>query len=161
MVVKLMIIGANTSKNFFDNLEEEQIQQCGIDLRVWKIFKIEGEGVIDFSNEKRKLPNYIEIFNSEKDEHIKLDRGVYIVKVADYIKIPENVAGFAYPRSSLLRMGATLYSAVHDPGYEGRPEYLMQVFNPITIYKYARIAQIVFVECRDVKGVYEGIYKGR
>ena len=49
-----MIIGANTSKNFFENLEEEQIQQCGIDLRVWKIFKIEGEGVIDFSNEKRK-----------------------------------------------------------------------------------------------------------
>jgi dUTP pyrophosphatase len=156
-----MIIGANTSKNFFENLEEEQIQQCGIDLRVWKIFKIEGEGVIDFSNEKRKLPNYVEVFNSEKDECIKLESGVYIVKVADYIKIPENVAGFAYPRSSLLRMGATLYSAVHDPGYEGRPEYLMQVFNPITIYRYARIAQIVFVECKDVRGVYEGIYKGK
>ncbi|ACV24599.1 deoxyuridine 5'-triphosphate nucleotidohydrolase [Methanocaldococcus fervens] len=156
-----MIIGANTSKNFFDDLDEKQIQQCGIDLRVWKIFKIEGEGTLDFSNEKRKLPNYVEIFNSEKDESITLDRGIYVVKVADYMKIPENVAGFAYPRSSLLRMGATIYSAVHDPGYEGRPEYLMHVFNPIKIYRYARIAQIVFIECRDVKGVYEGIYKGK
>ncbi|XRP96565.1 deoxyuridine 5'-triphosphate nucleotidohydrolase [Methanocaldococcus sp. 16A] len=156
-----MIIGPNTSKNFFDNLKDEQIQQCGIDLRVWKIFKIEGEGVIDFSNEKRKLPNYIEIFNSEKDEFIRLDKGIYIVKVAEYIKIPNNMAAFVFPRSSLLRMGATLYSAVHDPGYEGRPEYLLQVFNPITIYRYARIAQIVFVKCKDVRGVYEGIYKGK
>ena len=153
-----MIIGANTSKNFFENLEEEQIQQCGIDLRVWKIFKIEGEGVIDFSNEKRKLPNYVEVFNSEKDECIKLESGVYIVKVADYIKIPENVAGFAYPRSSLLRMGVTIYTAVHDPGYEGYPAYVLDVLNPIAMYKHARIAQIVFVECRDVAGLYEGIY---
>ena len=41
-----MIIGANTSKNFFENLEEEQIQQCGIDLSVWKIFKIEGRELL-------------------------------------------------------------------------------------------------------------------
>ncbi|XRO75136.1 deoxyuridine 5'-triphosphate nucleotidohydrolase [Methanocaldococcus sp. 28A] len=156
-----MIVGPNTSKNFFKDLKKEQIQQCGIDLKVWKIFKIDGDGVIDFSNEKRKLPNYIEIFNSEKDEFIRLDKGIYIVKVAEYIKIPDNVAGFAYPRSSLLRMGATLYSAVHDPGYEGKPEYLLQVFNSITIYKYARIAQIVFFECKDVCGVYNGIYKGK
>ncbi|WP_456373454.1 deoxyuridine 5'-triphosphate nucleotidohydrolase [Methanocaldococcus sp.] len=159
-----MIIGPNTSKNFFKDLKDlkkEQIQQCGIDLKVWKIFKIDGEGVIDFSNEKRKLPKYIEIFNSEKDEFIKLESGVYIVKIADYIKIPNNVAGFTFPRSSLLRMGATIYSAVHDPGYEGKPEYLLQVFNPITIHKFARIAQIVFFECKDVSSVYNGIYKGK
>ncbi|ACX73124.1 deoxyUTP pyrophosphatase [Methanocaldococcus vulcanius M7] len=156
-----MIIGAETSKNFFNDLKDEQIQQCGVDLRVWKIFKLEGKGIIDFSNEKRELPKYIEIFNSEKDECITLDNGVYVVKVADYIKVPKNTAAFAYPRSSLLRMGSTLYSAVHDPGYEGRPEYLMHVFNPITIYKYARIAQIVFVECKDVRGCYDGIYKGK
>ncbi|XRO77104.1 deoxyuridine 5'-triphosphate nucleotidohydrolase [Methanocaldococcus sp. 10A] len=156
-----MIIGANTSKNFFDNLKDEQIQQCGVDLRVWKIFKLEGEGVIDFSNEKRKLPKHIEIFNSEKDEFVRLDKGIYIVKVDEYIKIPNNMAAFVFPRSSLLRMGATIYSAVHDPGYEGKPEYLLNVFNPITIHKYARIAQIVFFECKDACGIYNGIYKGK
>ncbi len=68
------------------------------------------------------------------------------------------MAGFAYPRSSLLRMGCTIYTAVHDPGYEGQPTYLMHVLNPIIIYKDARIAQIVYIECNKVNGEYEGIY---
>ncbi|AEF95911.1 deoxyuridine 5'-triphosphate nucleotidohydrolase [Methanotorris igneus] len=156
-----MLIGAKISKNFVKVKDNIQIQQCGIDLRVGKIYKIVGKGTIDFTNEKRKLPAYIEVFDSEKDVKIDLEPGVYIVKTADKIKVPENVAGFAYPRSSLLRMGATLYTAVHDPGYEGYPAYLLHVLNPITIYKHARIAQIVFVECRDVAGLYEGIYNER
>jgi dUTP pyrophosphatase len=153
-----MIIGANASKNFVEIKDNIQIQQCGIDLRVGKIYKIDGRGIIDFTNEKRELPTYIEIFDSERDEKIDLQPGIYVVKIADRIKVPENAAGFAYPRSSLLRMGVTIYTAVHDPGYEGYPAYLLHVLNPITIYKHARIAQIVFVECRDVAGLYEGIY---
>ncbi len=155
-----MILSPNTIKNFFDELDERQIQQCGIDLRLWKIFDINDGGSIDFSNDKRVLPKYREIFNSEKDEYIELDKGVYLIKVKEYIKIPKNVVGFVYPRSSLLRIGATLYSAVHDPGYEGRPEYLLEVFKKIKIYKYARICQIVFFKA-DNTGIYNGIYKGK
>ncbi|ENN96392.1 dUTP pyrophosphatase [Methanocaldococcus villosus KIN24-T80] len=154
-----MIIGPEESKKFLKDIKDEQIQQCGIDLRVWKIYEMEGVGEIDFSNEKRKLPNYREIFNSENDEFILLDRGVYLLKVYDYIKIPENVAAITLPRSSLLRMGATIYSAVHDPGYEGRPEYLLHVLNPIKIYKFARIGQIVFIRGEYIKNLYNGIYK--
>ena len=55
-------------------------------------------------------------------------------------------------------MGCTIYTAVHDPGYEGYPTYLMHVLNPITIYKDARIAQIVYIECNEVNGEYGGIY---
>ncbi|MDK2789528.1 MAG: dUTP pyrophosphatase [Methanothermococcus sp.] len=153
-----MIIGAKISKNFIEVKDDIQIQQCGIDLRVGKIYKIVGKGTIDFTNEKRELPEHVEIFDSEKDEKIDLGVGIYAVKVADRIKVPNNAGGFAYPRSSLLRMGATLYTAVHDPGYEGYPTYLMHVLNPITVYKNARIAQIVFVECNEVNGEYEGIY---
>ncbi|WP_423792523.1 deoxyuridine 5'-triphosphate nucleotidohydrolase [Methanocaldococcus indicus] len=155
-----MIVSIDEIKNFFKNLDNKQVQQCGVDLRVWKIFEIEDGGEIDFTNEKRKLPNYKEIFNSEKDDYILLKRGEYLVKVYDYLKIPQNVAGFVYPRSSLLRMGATIYSAVHDPGYEGYPEYLLKVYRDIKIHKFARICQIVFVRC-EKSNIYNGIYKGK
>ncbi len=154
----IIILGANISKNFVHTIDNIQIQQCGIDLRVGKIFKLKGNGAIDFTNEKRKLPEYIEIFDSEKDEKIELDIGIYAVQIADRVKVPNNMAGFAYPRSSLLRMGCTIHTAVHDPGYEGHPTYLMHVLNPITIYKDARIAQIVYIKCDGVNGEYEGIY---
>ena len=62
-----MIIGANASKNFVEIKDNIQIQQCGIDLRVGKIYKIDGRGIIDFTNEKREFPSYIEFFVSERD----------------------------------------------------------------------------------------------
>ena len=40
---------------------EKQVQHCGVDLTVGKIFTLEGKGVLDFSNEKRKLPEYKEL----------------------------------------------------------------------------------------------------
>ncbi|MBG0768684.1 deoxyuridine 5'-triphosphate nucleotidohydrolase [Methanococcus maripaludis] len=153
-----MIIGPNVTKDFSSDLKEGQLQQCGIDLKLDKIYKIEGKGAIDFSNEKRVLPEHVLIFDSKKDEKIDLECGIYIVKIKEKMNIPENMAGFAYPRSTLLRMGVTLYTAVHDPGYEGYASYLMHVMNPVTMYKYAKIAQIVFSEVKDGNGTYSGIY---
>ncbi|HIP83983.1 MAG TPA: deoxyuridine 5'-triphosphate nucleotidohydrolase [Methanothermococcus okinawensis] len=156
-----MIIGPKISRKFVKVVDDTQVQQCGIDLRVGKIFKIEGEGVLDYSNEKRKLPQYREIFSSQEDIKISLDMGVYLIKVADRIEVPRDTCALVYPRSSLLRMGCTLHTAVHDPGYEGYPEYLLDVKNPITLYRYARIAQILFIRCSGVVGTYCGIYQRR
>ncbi len=153
-----MIVGSKKSKEYIENVEDIQIQQCGIDLRIGKIYEIIGEGSIDYDNKNRTLPDYKEIFDSEKDEKIRLNRGIYIISTYEKIKIPENMAGFVYPRSSILRMGCTIYSAVHDPGYEGHPQYLLNVLNPITIYSYARFGQIIYVKCSDVNGLYCGIY---
>ncbi len=153
-----MIIGSSKSKDFVNIKEDLQIQQCGIDLTVGSIYKINGEGAIDFTNEKRELPQYIEIFNSEKDEFIKLEKGIYLIKVSEKLEIPNNMAGFVYPRSTLLRIGCTIHTAVHDPGYVGKPTYLLNVLNSITIYKYARFAQIIYILCNNVSGEYNGIY---
>ena len=157
----MMILGPKISRKFVEILDDIQVQQCGIDLRIGSIYKIEGEGVLDYSNNKRKLPNYRRIFSSEDDIKISLNRGIYLIKVADKVKVPEDMAALVYPRSSLLRMGCTLYTAVHDPGYEGYPEYLLNVMNPITLYRYARIAQILFIKCSGVVGTYSGIYQKR
>ncbi len=39
-----MIIGPRKAKSFIEHVKEEQIQQCGIDLKVKEIYKLEGEG---------------------------------------------------------------------------------------------------------------------
>jgi dUTP pyrophosphatase len=69
----------------------------------------------------------------------------------------------AYPRSSLLRCGVTLHTAVWDPGYSGRAEALLVVHNThgFRLGRAARIAQLVFTRLGDsVDRPYEGRYHG-
>lgn len=69
----------------------------------------------------------------------------------------------ALPRSSLLRCGATLDTAVWDPGYNGRSQSLLVVHNPhgIRIKKNARLMQLIFICMREVAHkAYSGIYQG-
>ena len=79
------------------------------------------------------------------------------------MRIPSTLAAYIMPRSTMLRCGATLHSALWDPGYEGRGEGLLEVGNEngITVKKNARIGQIVFMSLREeAKELYEGRYKG-
>ncbi|HIP34503.1 MAG TPA: deoxyuridine 5'-triphosphate nucleotidohydrolase, partial [Methanothermococcus okinawensis] len=41
-----MILGPKLSKKFVEIMDDTQVQQCGIDLRVGSIYRIEGEGVL-------------------------------------------------------------------------------------------------------------------
>jgi len=138
---------------------ELQFQPAGVDVTVKKIFKFVGAGVLDFDNSKRQLPDTKEIELS--DESLHLESGVYKILVNEYVKIPRNVVGFCFPRSSLLRAGATVHCAVWDPGYEGRSSFILNVMNPagISITKNARLAQMVFVEAKkDAEKLYQGVY---
>ena len=76
------------------------------------------------------------------------------------MKVPLNAIGIVLPRSSLMRSGATVCSAVWDPGYKGRGIGLFIVYANITLYQNARVAQIVFIETKaeTTKG-YSGKYQ--
>ena len=65
----------------------------------------------------------------------------------EIVSIPRNVAAFARSRSSLLRRGATLETALWDPGYRGRSQSLLVVYNPagLRLKKNARLLQLVFM----------------
>ena len=68
----------------------------------------------------------------------------------------------ATPRSSLLRCGVTVNTAVWDTGYSGRSQSLLVVYNPrgIRLEKNARIVQLVFFTLdRETEG-YRGAYQG-
>ncbi|MEK6979042.1 MAG: deoxyuridine 5'-triphosphate nucleotidohydrolase [Candidatus Micrarchaeota archaeon] len=144
-----------------DTLHESQFQPCGVDMTLKVAFQFAGSGKIDFDNKERKISEVVplEFVNDE----INLPHGAYKVVFNEYVKIPKDAAAFCFPRSSLLRCGATLECAVWDPGYEGRSEALLVVRNPhgVVFKRNAKIGQMVFVKLADeAKELYEGRYKG-
>jgi dUTP pyrophosphatase len=73
------------------------------------------------------------------------------------------VAALARPRSTLLRCGASLETALWDPGYRGRSQSLLVVHNQsgLRLKRNARLMQLVFMRLdRAAEKAYAGIYQG-
>ncbi len=140
---------------------ETQIQPNGLELTLKEIKTIEGSGAVDFDNSERMLPdsNNLE-FGS--DGWVHLPPGIYKVLFNEIVNIPMNLAAIAKPRSTLIRCGATLETAVWDAGYRGRSESMLVVYNTagFKLKKDARIMQLLFytLEAEVEKG-YSGVYQ--
>ena len=143
-------------KDFIDNSVQEQI--AGFDLTVREIMKVNDGGSLDFDNSNRQIPEH-EILEI-KNNSWKLQPGGYLVKYNEIVKVPLDAVGIVLPRSSLMRCGGTLCSAVWDPGYNGRGVGLLIIFTEIVIHKNARIAQIIFIKTQEkTKKSYAGEYQ--
>lgn len=141
--------------------EARQVQSCGIDLSVNKIESYRSKGSIDFDNSKRSLPRLEEVGKVGDDWH--LSNGSYLITVNETTTIPKNYCGIARPRSSLLRMGATICTALWDPGYSGKPQVMLIVSNMqgIIIHPNAKLLQIVFLKLdKESEKLYNGQYQG-
>jgi len=93
---------------------------------------------------------------------IDLVAGAYIITYNEIVHLPKNVMALATPRSSLLRCGVTINTAVWDAGYSGRSQSLMIVYNPqgFRLQRNARIVQLVFLELAQETEGYQGAYQG-
>jgi dUTP pyrophosphatase len=140
---------------------ETQIQPNGLELTLKEVKTIEGFGAVDFDNSERKLPEGRTLeFGS--DDWIHLPEGIYKILFNEIVNIPMNLAAIAKPRSSLIRSGATLETAVWDAGYRGRSEAMLVVYNTegFRLKKNARIMQLLFYTLdADVEEGYSGIYQ--
>ena len=145
--------------------QEKQLTPNGFDLTVEKIFEYNLGGALDFSNKERIIPETKEIFPKKENLQNKygwwqLKRGIYKIKTNEIVKIPNNLAAFAFSRTSLLRMGAFTQHGVWDAGFRGKSEFILVVENPggIKIKENARIVQLVFFRVEETEG-YKGIYQ--
>lgn len=141
---------------------EQQLQPNGIDLTVREIAMPGSPGCISTRNENRVLSSTAPLVF---DGLGKLDLlpGPYIVTCNEIVHLPRNVMALAKPRSSLLRCGVSVHTAVWDAGYSGRSQSLMVVYNPqgFRIYKNARFIQLVFFRLTsEVSEGYKGIFQG-
>lgn len=140
---------------------ETQIQPNGLELTLKEIKTIEGAGAVDFDNSERKLPDTGNL-EFESDGWIHLPPGIYKVLFNEIVNIPMNLAAIAKPRSTLIRCGATLETAVWDAGYRGRSESMLVVYNPagFRLKKDARIMQLLFYTLdTEVEKGYSGMYQ--
>ncbi len=140
-------------------VSEAQVQPAGVDLRASEIYRASGGGFIGV--EGKELPPYSEL--RPRENEWMLEPGYYIVRFAEAVEIPSNAIGICLPRSTLLRMGASLHCALWDPGYRGRGYSLLTVFNEhgVRIERGARIAQMIYLRlAAKAHRLYEGSYQG-
>ncbi|MCG3220292.1 MAG: deoxyuridine 5'-triphosphate nucleotidohydrolase [Candidatus Heimdallarchaeota archaeon] len=135
-----------------------QTQIAGFDLSVKEIMHFEDGGVLDFDNSKRIIPQHVSL--EKKGDAWMLKPGGYLVRYNEIVEVPYDAVGIVLPRSSLMRCGATIFSAVWDPGYKGRGVGLMVTYAEIKIHQNTRIAQLMFIKTTEktTKG-YSGDYQ--
>jgi len=92
-----------------------EILDCsGVKLTLDEVFTTESEGFIDIDT--KVIPHYKRL-EHDSDGVYHLPQGSYVIRYREYVKVPEDAIALAIPRSSLIRSGSTLFTAVWDPGY--------------------------------------------
>jgi len=144
----------------FINLEK-QLQPNGIDLTLREIALPQSAGKIAISDSQRLVSDLAPLVFNGLD-FIDLIPGAYIVTFNEIVHLPQNIMALARPRSSLLRCGVTVNTAVWDAGYSGRSQSLMVVYNPqgFRLQRNARIVQIIFFKLTKETEGYHGAYQG-
>ncbi len=138
-------------------LSLDEMDCSGMRLHLDKVFRFKSAGMLGKSSKGLSDVEEIEPIEGR----YKLGCGCYKIRYREVVKVPNNCIAIAIPRSSLLRMGVVIFSAVWDPGYEGRGEGMMLVANPfgVELEVGAQIAQLVFISMdRATSKVYRGSY---
>jgi len=122
---------------------DSQVQPNGFDLTLKDIAIPQTMGRIAVSNSQRQIsdaaPLSFDTFGT-----MELMPGIYIITYNEIVNLPDNIMALARPRSSLLRCGVTIETAVWDAGYSGRSQSLL----------------VVFMQLTSKTGGYNGTYQG-
>jgi len=140
---------------------EEQVQPNGFDLTLREVAMLQSSGKIAVSDSQRQVSGLAPLVFDGLG-FIDLIPGAYIVTYNEIVHLPRNIMALARPRSSLLRCGVTVNTAVWDAGYSGRSQSLMVVYNPqgFRLERNARIVQLVFLRLTGATEGYLGVYQG-
>lgn len=142
---------------FTPELDRFQLQAHSVDLRLgftflvpksWHITKLGREQLrMDYYATKR--PDYFDVVELEKGQFFDLLPGEHIlVSSLESVKIPKDLMGVMYPRSSINRKGISVdQTGIIDSGYEG--QLVIPIRNntssqTVRLYPGERFCQIVF-----------------
>ena len=140
---------------------EEQVQPNGFDLTLREVALLQSSGKIAVEDSQRLVSDLAPLVFDGLG-FIDLMAGVYIITYNEVVHLPRNVMALAASRSSLLRCGVTINTAVWDAGYSGRSQSLMVVYNPqgFRLQRNARIVQLIFLQLTQETEGYQGAYQG-
>ena len=139
---------------------EAQLQPNGIDLTLREVALLQTSGKIAISNSQRLVSDLAPVVFDGLG-FIDLMPGAYIITYNEIVHLPNNIMALARPRSSLLRCGVTIETAVWDAGYSGRSQSLLVVYNPqgFRLQRDARIVQLSFWQLSQETDGYRGAYQ--
>jgi dUTP pyrophosphatase len=137
------------------------VQPNGIDLSLEAVWRFTSAGVLGVSNDDRRLPPREEV-PFDPTGWADLEPGTYGIRYAEWVALGVDQGGLCFPRSSLLRMGLHVPTAVWDAGYAGRGEGLLVVNNPhgVRLQRGARVVQLVVFQLNaPAAAAYAGAYQ--
>jgi len=140
---------------------KQQLQPNGFDMTLREIAAFQDAGQIGVDNSQRKLPE-LKLLSFEEQGWLTLPQGSYMITYNEIVHLPNNIMALGRPRSSLLRCGVTIGTAVWDAGYSGRSQSLMVVYNPqgFKVQRNTRMVQLVFMTLTETTEGYNGVYQG-
>jgi dUTP pyrophosphatase len=140
---------------------DKQVQPNGFELTLRDVAALQSAGKMAMDNRQREISGLAPLAFDDNG-WLELAPGSYIVTYNEIVHIPKNIMALGRPRSSLLRCGVNVGTAVWDSGYEGRSQSLFIVYNPrgFRVQRNARITQLVFFELTGETEGYNGIYQG-
>ena len=139
----------------------EQLQPTGLDFSLQRVDRITSAGKLGRASDDRILPNYVPL-DFDGDGWLFLEYGSYMATFNEIVNIPLDLVALALPRSSLMRSGVSMHTAVWDAGYRGRSQALLSVQNPAGFHlqRGARLMQMIFFRlARPVEQGYQGRYQ--
>ena len=142
--------------------QHAQLQPNGIDLRIDRVQRLTSPGLLGAAPNLRE-PAAREDVQPDVDGWWDLHAGSYVIGYAEKVNLPADLMAFARPRSSLLRSGVAIHTAVWDAGYSGRGEGLLSVMNPkgYRVQRGAAVLQLVFLRLGvPTSEGYRGTYQG-
>lgn len=146
---------------FIRNTYEGAINPASINLRLGDTFS-----VISTNQPCLKLGEEVEYENVVPyDGHAIIHSGDFMLATTkEWIEVPKDAAAFVQGRSSIGRAGLSIQNAGFvDPGFSGHItlELKNDGPNPIILYPDYPVAQLIFMEAKDVSRPYDGKYVGQ
>jgi dUTP pyrophosphatase len=141
---------------------DEQLQPSGFDLTLRGVGRLVSAGFLGQAPDQREL-SATEPLVLVEGEWVDLAPGPYLITFNEIVNLPRDLMALGRPRSSLLRCGVSLHTAVWDAGYRGRSQALLVVFNELgyRVQRGARLMQLVFFRLAwEVGEGYQGRFLG-
>jgi dUTP pyrophosphatase len=141
---------------------EDQLQPNGFDLTLRNVDRLVSPGSVGAGKDQRELSSS-EPLAFDGDGWVQLQSGPYLITFNEVINLALDLMALGRPRSSLLRSGVSVHTAVWDAGYRGRSQALLVVHNPFgyRVQRGARLVQLVFFRLpRPASQGYQGRFLG-
>ncbi len=153
---------ANGSLGFKPGLDQFQLQEHSVDLRLGYTFMIpkmwhltsKGRESLDITHFDKRNNEYFDVVELEQGQYFDLLPQEYIiVSTLERVRLPGDIMGVLYPRSSTNRKGLSLdLTGIIDAGYDG--QLVLPIRNntrsqAVRLFPGERLCQVVFEELKS------------